>query len=430
MRVRWILFVAARYFRTKRKDKGLAPSLLSVAGIIIGVMTLISVLSVMNGFQLGFVEDIVEISSYHIRIENTHLSQADIDSVRAIPGIKAVIPFSDIQTMIMGAFSGFQGCLLRCLPPEADSLDSTFSAQLNLVEGSFDLSTPNSMVMGFELAQSLGVGIGDMVATVSLVGGSFSSLKPADLGFIVTGIFKSGYYEFDRSLNFVSLETAAALLGEKAKLTYGIKLVDRFKDQVMVEAIRKKLNASENVISWREFNSSFFGALRMEKLVMMVLIGLIFVVVGVNIYHSLRRAVYERIEEIAVMKSVGASPVSIQSVFILDGIFIGSLGALVGLILGLEVSANINHVFAVAEAIVNGIRNLLQSLLLPFFDDMGDRFSLFSSSYYYLTEVPVRILFPEIVLVFLFAVISSVSAAFFASMTVSEVKPSEVLRYE
>ncbi|HUZ16834.1 MAG TPA: ABC transporter permease [Spirochaetia bacterium] len=213
MRLGWVLFIARRYFRTKRKNRGLAPSMLSVAGIAVGVMTLISVLGVMNGFQLGFINDILAISSYHLRIQSPKgpLDSAQLERLRSLPGIAAVLPFRDVQTMVSSGGSGFQASVIRGVPANAMSLDPDLASHLNIVSGSFDVRNNRSIVMGYALAQTLGAQVGDSISIVSLAGGSFLGLRPESLTFTVTGLFKSGYYEFDQSLCFVTLQAAASL---------------------------------------------------------------------------------------------------------------------------------------------------------------------------------------------------------------------------
>lgn len=431
MRGGWILFLARRYFRTKRRNRGLAPSVLSVAGIAVGVMTLVSVLGVMNGFQLGFINDILAISSYHLRVTLPagSLSDAQLSRLRSLPGIEAVLPFRDVQTMISSGNGDFQAAVVRGVPGDAAALDPSLAAHLNVISGTLSLSHNRSIVMGYGLAENLGVRVGDTVSIVSLAGGSFSTLRPESLDFTVSGIFKSGYYEFDQSLCFVTLAAASALGSPSEDLIYGVKLIDRFRDLQAMELIRKSFpDVKMNIESWRTYNSAFFGALRMEKLVMTLLLGLIFLVVGVNIYHFLQRTVFERREEIGVLRSLGASPRAMQAVFIFDGLYIGTFGSIVGLLLGLLISAHINAIFTSVELVINVVLVALGALLVPFAGSAA--LSAFSPAYFYLERIPSRVLFHEALLIFLFGVASAVVAAFFASKRAAEIKPQEVIRYE
>ena len=418
MSLRFTAFAAFRHFRSGRRGSGAAATLFSVAGVTVGVATLTAVLGVMNGFQLGFIESILEVSSYHLQLESPgggRLEAQTLERLRRLAGVRAVVPFSETQLIAEGLYDP-RGCLLRGLPADVTALDGTFGERLRIVDGHWDLSGPAQVVLGVELARYLGVGVGDAVTMLALGG----EQAPERRTYLVSGLFRSGYYEFDLGWGF-------ARLSNREPVRYGIKIRNRFRDREAVAEVRRLLGGGEyRLESWREFNRAFFGALRMEKLVMMVLIGLIFVVVGFNIYHGLRRAVRERFEEIGVLKALGATDWAVRSVFLTEGLFIGLAGSALGLALGLLASANINAVFSAAEWLVNAAGALAARLAAP----MGERFSLFSPAYFYLSEIPSRVLLSEACLVVLFALGSCGLAARFAAEAVRNVSPMEVLHFE
>jgi lipoprotein-releasing system permease protein len=245
-------------------------------------------------------------------------------------------------------------------------------------------------------------------------------------------LFRSGYYEFDLGWAFFSLQEGLALgAGGRRPWIIGVKIQNRFRDQQAADSVANLLrDQAPEIVSWREFNRAFFGALRMEKIMMTVLIGLIFVVVGFNIHHSLRRAVRERYEEIGVLKALGASDLGLKRIFILEGLLIGTIGSSAGLLLGLLISANINAVFAFAEMVVNAAISFVDLLLFPILQSSSGRFSLFSPAYFYITEVPSTVLLREAVLIVMFALLAPTAAAAAAASRVKEVRPAEVLRYE
>ena len=350
----WILLVASRYFRSRRRERGNTASLLSVLGIAVGVTTLIAVLAVMNGFQLSTIEALLELNSYHLRASSRELpaAGAKLEAIRSLPGVRAAFPFAEIQTLVRGRFPDPRACMLRALPEDILKKDPTLLERLT-IQGRFDLSVEGSLVIGSELARFLGVSLGDSVSLLNLAGKDFGDLEPENLSFRIVGIFKSGYYEYDLTWGFVSLTSARPFLSPKDLLLTGIKLQDRFQDREAERKIGEILGLGFKTVSWREYNRAIFGALRMEKIMMMVLIGLIFVVVAVNIFQSLRRSVYERTEEIGVLKALGASPNSIRLIFILEGTFIGGAGAILGHTLGLLVAGRINDIFNLAEKIIN-----------------------------------------------------------------------------
>jgi lipoprotein-releasing system permease protein len=160
---------------------------------------------------------------------------------------------------------------------------------------------------------------------------------------------------------------------------------------------------------------------------MMLLIGLIFLVVGVNIFHSMRRAVAEKTEDIAVLKAMGAAPEELRRVFVFDGLAIGTSGAVIGLVLGLLVAVNVNEVFSIVETIINSAIGLASRVIGSI---NSSNFRVFSPQYFYLLEVPVRVLFPETFFVTAAAIASAAGAAAVAANRVSRLVPAEVLRDE
>jgi lipoprotein-releasing system permease protein len=430
--IRLVAFASLRYFRSRRQASGVSARILSVLGIAVGVMTLIAVLGVMNGFQLGFIESILELGSYHLQIERTDgepLEPAVLRRLALLPMVRAVVPFSEQQVIVESRFLGGRGCLLRGLPAEVADLDPGFRAHMALVEGTLELDSPADIVLGVELARQLGAEVGDSLNVMALGGVSFNNLAPERRQYRVRGLFRSGYYEYDLGWALVRLTQSSASEGDREQVRYGIKIRNRFRDEEALGAVAGVLGGGPyRMGSWREFNRAFFAALRMEKLLMMILIGLIFVVVGFNIYHSLRRSVRERYEEIGVMKALGASQDAVEYIFVSEGFMIGLAGGGSGLALGLLLAYNINAVFRAVEALINLVLELASRLVVPLAG--GDRFALFSPAYFYLSEVPSRVLLPEAFLVVLFALVSCVLAALFAAAPVRRVLPAEVLRYE
>jgi lipoprotein-releasing system permease protein len=428
-------FIALRYLTAGRRERGLATSLLSIVGVAVGVMALTVVLGVMNGFQLGFIEPIVELSSYHIRVEgppvgDSRLADGPFAALRAIPSVTAVIPFQEQRGLMVGTTGKTLPCTVRCVPPDMLTIDPSQARMLDFQSGSFDLGSEDSIVLGSVLASNAGAGVGSVIALVT-IGGDGVLPKAQRRTFTVTGIFRSGYLDLDAGLAFVP-EGAASLLAGPGGLpvTYGVKIADRFQDQdVLQEVARTVSGTGFRAESWRVYNRSFFDALFMEKLMMMILVGLIFIVVGFNIYNSLRRTVFEKKEEIAVLKAIGVPPRSIQYAFIFEGMTIGVVGAFAGLLLGLALAVNINGVFSIVEDLINFAIRAARTLFASFHPGIGS-FSIFSPMYFYLTEVTAKVLFPETILVAFFALMACVGAAWGASRTVSSFRPSEILRYE
>lgn len=432
----WIAFAARRYISARRRDKTSPSSLLSVLGIAVGVMALTVVLAVMNGFQLGFIESILEISSYHVRVEaapSASVDEALLADLRSQPYVKAALPFLELQTIARGSRRSQLGCLVRGIPADTPAKDPGLVSKLDFEEGVFDLGEGRSILLGAELARGLGLHVGDKISLLSLTGSALAESEVEDAVFRVTGIFRSGFYEYDLGWAFINLDAAAALHGGQSPFVYGVKLRDRWADEAAVQAISRLSGASSaRVISWRVFNRAFFGALRTEKVLMFVLVGLIFVVVGLSVFQAQRRAVMERADEIALLRAVGASELSVRLVFACDGFIIGLTGAVAGMVPGLLIASDIEGFFTVLETVVNwGISAVNAVSLFLLGPSAGvDTFSIFSPAVFYLKEIPSRVLPHEALLIFLFGLSSATVAAALASGRVARFRPAEVLRYE
>jgi lipoprotein-releasing system permease protein len=390
----------------------------------------------MNGFQLGFIESIVEISSYHLRLDSVppdKVVQAQ-ETVLQVPGVKAAVPFREFQALARGRRSGQQAVAVRGVPQNALETDKLMSAKLEFEDGSFDISGHDSVLLGTELARRLGLGVGDYVTMFS-ISGILSAEDESGLDeFTITGIFRTGFYEYDCSWAFINIENDS-FLADDSGIKLGVKITNRFQDRVVLDRVKKKFlqtDGFEDVkfSSWRDYNRSFFGALRTEKLFMFILVGLIFIVVGLNIFQSQRRVVLQRREEIGLLRAIGGNERAVRFVFVCDGAIIGLTGASAGLIFGLVIASNIPQFFSLIESIVNAFIGLLNILAGFFGAGQAENFAVFSPAIFYIKEIPSRILPMEVILIFMFGFLSALAAAWFASRKAAKIQPAEVLRYE
>lgn len=427
---KWPFFVARRYIQAKRSRKRLTPARISIGGIAVGVAALVSVMGVMNGFQLNFIENILSIHSFHLRIYGDVDDSRTLEKLRSIKRVDSVLPFRETQSLIQGGMNDYGSCVVRGVPEDLEGIDPGLVKKLNIVRGQLDLHGSGGIIIGNETARRLGVHVGDKVNIVAMSGDSFTSLSPSNVSFTVRGIFRSGYYEFDSSFVFVRNDDIEKVASKGTESIIGVKLKNRFDVEKAAEEIHKVLPEGSSFETWREYNRAFFGALRMEKLAMILLLGLIFVVVAVNIKNSLERSVMEKRDEIAVLRAIGASGNTIRTVFVLEGVGIGLTGAALGSFGGLIITEHINSIFSIAEYLVNALLILGEYILAPITGGYAGRFSLFSPAYFYIQEVPSRVLYHEFLLIFLFAVVSSTFAAYAASKRSSEIYIAEILRNE
>lgn len=440
---RWIGFVAARYISFGRRN---SPSpVLSVLGIATGVLALTVIISVMNGFQMGFIESILEVSSGHLRLERIQAgAEMELsDTLAELPVVLSALPFRELNVLLRGRFPNPRGALIRGLPLDALERDPGLAGKLVIEDGYFDLSRPENIVLGAELARHLAVRVGDEVNLLSISSALGGGAEQAGGVHTVSGLFRSGFFEYDLNWAFVNIQTAADLsAGTEALPMMMIKLNNRWHDLRAMVEIRNALTLAGfsegsvsgggfSLLSWRDYNRAFFSALRTEKMMMFILLGLIFIVVGLNIFQAQRRTVLERREEIGLLRALGASDGAVRLVFLWDGFIIGITGGGLGMTLGLLIALNIQPFFLMLEELVNSFIHAGNSIaaFLGIHAGAGE-FAIFSPQIFYIQEIPARVIPHEVALIFLFGFLSAVLAAWFASGKVSNTKPAEVLRYE
>ena len=424
---RWIFDVSRRFASVDRKSRSSATSFLAVLVICFGVMSLVTVVSVMNGFQMSFVNAIMELSSFHIRVSNLE-SQAEadfLDSCADSKEIRCVSPFYESQALLVGNKSKESAGIIRGVDARTCEFDEGFAREIKIVSGTFDLSSADSIVLGSYLAQSLGVTTGNTVNLLALSGGKDVELLSQNRQFKVTGIFECGYYDINQGYAFVSLEAARMYFGEDAPVFYGIKIRRPQNDGFVSAAIKSRFPDAA-VQSWREYNRTFFGALRVEKNILMLLVFLIFVVVAVNIYNGMRRLVFERSQEIAALSAVGGTSFQIKAIFVVRGFLTGAAGTVIGIVLGIFISLNIRSVFL-------GVSHCLYWLELFFtsvFSPENAAFVTENQMYAIYASIPARIIPSEVLLISLFGVLSPLLASALASRSVLKLKIAEVLHNE
>ena len=430
--LRWISAVSRRFARVDRKGRSAVTSTLATLGICFGVMTLTVVMSVMNGFQMSFIDAILEVSSYHIRVVDVPSNEEPslIAACKENKYVSACVPFYEAQALMTGDKGGAVAVNVRAADESIYYEDPGFQKQLKMVSGSFDFSDADSIVLGSTLARNLGVRVGSTVNLLVMSGGSDVDLFSSDRIFTVRGIFSTGYAEINSGYAFVGTQAAERYFGSSAKKIWGIKLKNYDDDLRAVASLNKQLDWSEGaksqLISWRNFNRTFFGALRIEKNMLLFLVALIFVVVAINIYNGMRRLVFERRTEIAVLSALGARKSGIKSIFIMRGLIMGTVGALTGVVLGILISLNTDAVFLVAAKLMYGIQYLVTAIT----DRQNLQYVQVNSSYTLYATIPARVFPGEVAAITLFGIFSPLIASLAASRNVLKMTVSEVLHNE
>ena len=225
-KIKWISFISKRFSRIDRKGRSSVTSKLATAGICFGVMTLIVVMSIMNGFQMSFIDAIMEISSYHVRVtEVSQEKETDFYKIcKENKNVLSVTPFYEAQTLMTGKRGRESAAIIRAIEPNVYLEDKGFYQQLKMINGSFNLSGGDTIVLGSSLARKLNVSVGDTVNLLVLSGGTDVSLFSDDRYLKVTGIFTTGYSEINSAYSFISLSDGEKYFGENARKIFGIKL--------------------------------------------------------------------------------------------------------------------------------------------------------------------------------------------------------------
>jgi lipoprotein-releasing system permease protein len=420
-------FISLRYLRAKRKQVFVSIiTFISMAGILLGVAALIIVLAVMNGFEKELRDKILGINAHIILMEYTG-PMKDYERVKSgistVPGVVASTPFIYTQAMLKNGDS-VSGIVLRGLLP-ADARDVINLGRM--LEGRLEnlsvqgregmqmqkpLADVPGIVLGKELARHIGAFLYDTVHVVSPQGiATPMGMVPRMKKFVVVGIFESGFYEYDSTIAYLSLADSQDFLGLGDQVTgLEIKVDNIYNARDIAGAIEQKLGYPFWARDWMKMNRNLFAALRLEKRVMFIIVGLIVLVAGFNIICTLIMVVMEKTKDIAILKSMGATSKSIMKIFMLQGVIIGGLGTLMGTVTGLLVAWNIGPISRFIE-------NLFGFKILP-----GD--------VYYLSELPALVNYEDVAIILVGSVLISLMATLYPSRNASRLDPAEAIRYE
>ena len=424
----WIFFVSRRFAKVDRSGRSAVTGFLASLSICFGVMTLIVTVSVMNGFQMGFIDSIMEISSAHIRVtapQDFDQQAFEQQCFRPELGVVAVEPMYEAQSLLASSTGHQAASLIRAVSPDIIYTDAGFNREVKMISGEFDVSRPGYIVLGSQLARQLGLRVGSTVNMLALSGGSDVDLISDNRVFVVSGIFSCGYAEINNSYSFISLDAGQQFFGKDATKLFALKLADSEKDMQVISQLEKALPGLQTE-SWRSYNRSFFGALKVEKNLLMMLVFMIFVVVGVNIFNGRRRMVFERRSEIAVLSALGGRKRQVQLIFILRGLLTGLGGAIPGLLLGMLLCVQMDVIFSLIAKMSYWIQYLFTMATNP----AMAMFVRENTMYQVYASIPARMFPAEITFITIFGVFSALAASWVASRKVLAMTLSEVLHDE
>lgn len=415
MRNPYELFAGLRYTRAKRRNHFISfISLASMLGIAIGVTALITVLSVMNGFEQELRVRILGMAS-HATISALRGGLEDWPEVAKLaednPKIEALAPYIEGEGMVK-AGSDLTGTLLRGVLPDEEAKVSEIADKMKVGQLSDLVAGEYKIVLGKELATTLGVDVGDKVdlmipqASVTPAG-----VLPRFRRFTVSGVFQVGMYEFDRGLVLIHLADAQALYRMGSDVTgVRLKLHDLFQAPQVARELAGSLPGIYYVNDWTRQHANFFRAVRTEKMVMFIILSLIVGVAAFNIVSTLVMVVQDKQADIAILRTLGATPRSIMAIFMVQGSIIGIVGTALGVIGGVALAINV-------------------PVLVPLLEQMTNQ-QFLSPDVYYISDLPSDLKIGDVLRIGALSLTLGLLSTLYPAYRASRTQPAEALRYE
>ncbi len=408
------LFIGLRYLRAKRRNHFISfISLISVLGVAIGVMALITVLSVMNGFQKELTDRTLGMASHATVLERSeNLSNWRIVAaqIETHPEIVGVAPYFRAEGMLVNN-KQVSGTVIRGILPEEEPKVSVIAEKM--VEGEFnDLRAGEfGIILGKELSRALHLLTGDKVTLVA----PQANITPAGIlprlkRFTVVGIFEIGMQEFDGALALIHLEDAQKLFRKKGPSGLRLKVTDIMRAPLIGREVMSRIPGQYWVFDWTQRHANLFHALKTEKIVMFVILTLIVAVAAFNIIATLMMTVTDKQADISILRTLGASPKSIMVIFMIQGTVIGAIGTLLGVLGGVWLASNV-------EMLVQSIEQLLDVDFLP-------------DNIYYISTLPSELDWSDVTIISIVAFLFSLLSTIYPARKASNTQPAEALRYE
>jgi lipoprotein-releasing system permease protein len=409
------VFVGLRYVRTRHRGFFVSfISWVSMLGVCLGVAALITIISVMNGFEGELRNRLVALTAHATVTAPPRLMgdwEAVVRRVLAVPGTLGAAPFVDVQAMV-GRSGYLRPAVLHGVDAKMEPGVSTIAD--HLLQGKLADLTPGSRhaIIGRALAWQLGAQVGDEL-TVMVPGRDLltGAGRPALQTFTVSGIFEVGLQDHDATLALVSLQDAADLAGSGAA-PEGLRL--RFDDVMAAPrraaAVAEALGSGFKVRDWSEEHAAYFRAIRIEKTMMSLILMLVVAVAAFNIVAALVMVVNEKRSDIAILRTLGLAPRGVVGVFLTQGLVIGAIGTLLGMLLGLVVASNVSTIVPVLEHLFG--------------------FHVMDPTVYYITEIPSEVRVGQVVTISAIAFALTVLATIYPALRGAATEPAEALRYE
>ncbi|MCU7836461.1 MAG: lipoprotein-releasing ABC transporter permease subunit [gamma proteobacterium symbiont of Taylorina sp.] len=409
------LFIGFRYTRAKRRNQFVSfITLSSFIGIAIGVWALITVLSVMNGFQAEIRERILGMAA-HATISGMNGSLDQWQSMNQIikqqPHVIGSAPYILREGMLSNG-SNVHGALIRGVDPQIEKNVSDVSE--NMYRGSYDALNDKkySIILGRYLARSIGASVGSKVIMVT----PSANITPAGImprlkRFTVVGIFEMGHNQYDANMALIHLRDAQTLFKMKGLVTgIRLKLDDLYNAPKISREIETKISGFHRVIDWTQHHANLFRAINIEKTMMLLILSLIIAVAAFNIVSTLVIVVNDKQADIAILRTLGASPAMVMRIFIAQGMLIGVVGTLLGVVSGILTAQNIETIVPALESVLG--------------------FKFLAPDIYLISDLPSEMKWSDVMVTATISFSLTVLATIYPAWRASRIQPAEALRYE
>jgi lipoprotein-releasing system permease protein len=412
---RYELFIGRRYLRSRRGSRFVSfISIISMVGVAIGVAVLIVVLSVMNGFERELRERILRLTA-HATISALGAGLTDwpamAERARTHPGVLAAAPYIENQALLIAGRRS-SGAIVSGVVPEEERKVAQIADEMQ--SGSFDALVPGryGIVLGSELAKELGVSLGDRVVVVtSLRTTTPAGIMPRSRAFSVVGTFSAGTYEYDRNFAYLHLADAARLYRMGETVTgLRLKLEDMFAAPQVVRSLAVALGGGYYIDDWTRKHANFFRSIQLTKSLLFLILLLVVAVAAFNIVSTLVMVVKEKRSDIAILRTLGTTPRSVQAIFMTQGVAIGAIGTLAGIVVGVLLSINL-------ELLVHGLEAVLNTRFLD-------------ARVYYMSDLPAAVEWRDVAQIAGVAFGLCCLSTLYPSWRAARTQPAQALRHD
>lgn len=420
-------FIALRYIKESKKNKNISTaSIIVIAVIAVAIIFFISSVSIMNGYIYGIMKIAFEVKTFHVDYPIFYSyedSKYILDELLESDEIAYADIYREIKCLLSAKGKSTGQIYFRSVPEDVFEKDHGLDQCIKLLKGKKSLKL-NEIFISKKTAEKLGLKVGDSLYLTAMITSKDSKLTLKRLK--VSGIFTTGYVELDEQLSYISNSTGDKIFGQDVRYNIFIKLKDYKKANEF--AISHSLYGFNGMLTWEETNYNELTALKFQKNVIAFIVILVVFVAALNILTTIYITVFEKNQDIGILKAIGYSPRQINIVFILNGIYLGFIGVVIGISTGILIMRWLNEILQLFTHIINFFRTIIYKIVSVFIElDPPVNFEIFSKDFY-LDKIYTDISFFEIILIASLALVFSILAALIPAIKAGNIKPIEVIK--